>query len=1687
MKKFLSVLIISSIVISSLIITGVIVYADDVQNMKLNNKNTVTATLEGEVLTISGAGDIDKNLWNNLRSSLGETFWKNSSAKIVFEDNGNSSDIYFPKDSRGLFSSFRGSIAFNKRINTSKATVMDSLFTGCINVTNLDVADWDTSNVTSMGALFNGCRNLRDIDVSKWNTSKVKNIGHIFRGAPNSNPDVSKWDVSKVTSMQMTFSGVYTPKLDLSSWDTSRVTTIEGMFRAAHINELDLSNFDASNVRSIAYLFNGFKRYDENGRPDGIKGFKNWDVSKVNKVFLAFSGADIAPDIINWNLSAPFGENGIAGMFGNNKKIRTIVLNLKDNPNVTMPVRAGKKDYIFVSGTSPDILSFNKLHEFEWKLPRTYTIELFNQEETEVESIYQCEKGERITFLDNRKYRLYDPSIKKRITFSLPAGDNVTLKKKGAAENITANEDGSYSLGFGDYSYTISGTHDKQANFEVIEDMDIVVDFDDDVEQDDIIPSNNGNNLKPADYITVEFKSAIGATLTGETIYYVNPYKKKRLRDITCPKVSDILGYENVVDASGTIRWNKTPSTILDTDIEVTALQKPMAIGGGVYYKYDNPKSPSKVILFGRGGLDKDKWDAFKSELKNNPSKNTMAMWDDPDFTIEFMPQEKDHNIRAFTDCTDMFSYFKGQIYFNRQLNTSSVTNMNRMLRQCPNFNSDISDWDVSKVKNMNSMFQASYSFNSDISSWDTSSLEKMGYMFDYAMSFNQDISGWNTAKVNRVASTFRNAKRLKKVVLLNRDNRKNTLAQDFVSNNDRIDVLKFTGLKDFSWTPNKAYVIANITNPTNPTWINYEANTAIKFNDNDEYHVYSKKYFDTKKIALQFNVTSDGNPLAKAAITLREKDATETMTTSDDEFDNIAGFKTYTYAITKDGYISQSGEITVEDEDKTIDIVLIKKKSLTLEIEKVSHRYNKKAPSDTDIRGTAKDGDTTINGSWHFVTDLADFVNVGKKNSVVVQFVPDSSYNGIYKDAAATVIVEIIKKDLTLNSLTAEDRVYEQGNNEVNLSCGELIGICEGDTVRIASASATLGDDSAGDKIIDKADINLSLDGEGKENYNLVNWDTDLSVTITKKDAPTLINHQKQYKVPCKASSEHIDLANISVGIPSDAGATTYSTNTEDGEIIRNIQLSEEGVLSYDIDSAKANQSYDIAVNVEMQNYKQATFNVNISTINKEIPNISAENYEKVYDNELITLDSIEKSNNGIDSEFSFVTDMNTVKSAGKHPVSIKFIPSEEFASDYAETTVSIEVNISPKDLTVTGIKAVDRDYIEGNTTVKVLRDEAVLSGAIKSDDVDFEIVGSGEIADDNVQNEKVVSINLKLTGDDKSNYALSNPSGITVSILPSSLPVKDGEIKLKAKYGTKLSDIENLTTYSPDYDIRFDDDSIKLQKSGDNSFKVMLHPKGEKAANYVTTEVLATVTVERPQTDRSEDDDEQEQETTPINHIDTPLEENNKEKNRIDEITKELQEKYPDNLVTSGKVFLDVWKNDWFYNAVHYVTNDEILESSSETTFSPMQRTTRATIVSMLYKASKGKNNDFDNRFDDVEKDKTYYDSIAWAKEHDIVKGYDINTFAPDDKLTREQTIAMLYRYAKYNKYDLSDNADLKRYIDHDDISDYAVTPIKWAVENGIIRGTSKTTLSAKKETTKAEIAEMFMNFMKKYGNTK
>ena len=181
-------------------------------------------------------------------------------------------------------------------------------------------------------------------------------------------------------------------------------------------------------------------------------------------------------------------------------------------------------------------------------------------------------------------------------------------------------------------------------------------------------------------------------------------------------------------------------------------------------------------------------------------------------------------------------------------------------------------------------------------------------------------------------------------------------------------------------------------------------------------------------------------------------------------------------------------------------------------------------------------------------------------------------------------------------------------------------------------------------------------------------------------------------------------------------------------------------------------------------------------------------------------------------------------------------------------------------------------------------------------------------------------------------------------------------------------------------------------------------------------------------------------------------------------------------------NKLFSDVDENSWYYESVEYVSKNKIIKGYSNGTFGPNDSLTRAMFVTILHRLEKEVKVDSDIKFSDVSKDSWYSNAIRWAIKNKIIYGYNDGTFRPNNNITRQEFIVILFRYSNYKKNRTGNLVDITTYKDYNEIDEYALNAIEWAVGNKILYGSNEK-IMPKKNITRAETATIMYRFIKKY----
>ena len=173
------------------------------------------------------------------------------------------------------------------------------------------------------------------------------------------------------------------------------------------------------------------------------------------------------------------------------------------------------------------------------------------------------------------------------------------------------------------------------------------------------------------------------------------------------------------------------------------------------------------------------------------------------------------------------------------------------------------------------------------------------------------------------------------------------------------------------------------------------------------------------------------------------------------------------------------------------------------------------------------------------------------------------------------------------------------------------------------------------------------------------------------------------------------------------------------------------------------------------------------------------------------------------------------------------------------------------------------------------------------------------------------------------------------------------------------------------------------------------------------------------------------------------------------------------------------DVKAGDWYANAVNYVTLTGLMNGTGDG-FSPNLAINRGMMVTVLYRMAGSPEVTAENPFTDVPADTWYTDAVIWASENDITAGTSETTFSPTNSLTREQLATFFYRFADFENPDpIEITGDLTGFTDADQVASYATDAMKWAIGEGLISGTTETTLSPKATATRAQVATILMRY--------
>lgn len=193
------------------------------------------------------------------------------------------------------------------------------------------------------------------------------------------------------------------------------------------------------------------------------------------------------------------------------------------------------------------------------------------------------------------------------------------------------------------------------------------------------------------------------------------------------------------------------------------------------------------------------------------------------------------------------------------------------------------------------------------------------------------------------------------------------------------------------------------------------------------------------------------------------------------------------------------------------------------------------------------------------------------------------------------------------------------------------------------------------------------------------------------------------------------------------------------------------------------------------------------------------------------------------------------------------------------------------------------------------------------------------------------------------------------------------------------------------------------------------------------------------------------------------------------------------PDQYVSVSAVFTgkytsvpfnDVSYGDWYYDAVQFVYSRGIMDGVDYYKFAPNGTITRGMIVTMLWRMAGEPFEMPVTSFTDVEIGRYYTTAVAWACRNGIADGMGESTFGPNDAITREELVTLMYRYAQYFGHSCI-GTSIEGFADAGSVSSYAYNAMCWAYKAGVVTGTTGSRLNPQGTASRAEAAQMIMSF--------
>ena len=659
--------------------------------------------------------------------------------------------------------------------------------------------DWDVSNVTRMESMFQNARSFNQ-PLDQWVTSGVTNMAGMFAGTDVFNQDLNAWDTSKVTNMSFMFRDTDNFTSDLDSWDMSNVRNIHGMFISAFVFNGDVSTWDVSKATTLSYVFDNAKLFnsdisgwDTSNKTNFLATFRNatafnqplggWDTSNVVGLNSTFENAanfiqDLTPWCVGSHPSLPNlfdsgsgfeGQTAIQPQWGTcpfpGSGTFTLISLATPGKN-SAPLRVeltylggGSQDITYPNGStvswnSGTKYSLTDLGDYEFPMGVVTRMEFFGLGSS---SSYQ-----EFDFAPDFYTGLLNTAANMFSCMQAFNGDVSNWDMSGVT-NMSKMFFNAFAFNRDISNWDVGNVTNMAQTFRnaKVFDTDIsgwntskvrsmnAMFFDAYVYNQPMANWDVSKVTNMADMFrnTDEFNQYLAPWETQKvtTVNQMFRYAAKFNQDISnwcMPLVSTI---DTQFSANSGFRNNPEKWPVAGVCNSYNGIYLEELVGGGDLVLGGVASAPT-TIRRPDGTLINVTAGSFAN-------KETQLGW------YEFQGIENYEGVRFFDndllfDDTSETARFRLHPTFD----TSNMTQLRQMFRECHLFNGDVSMLDTSNAVNMAAMFRNARVFNQDLSHFDTANATNMANMFHDAFAFNQDISQWRTDQVFDMENTFNDA-----------------------------------------------------------------------------------------------------------------------------------------------------------------------------------------------------------------------------------------------------------------------------------------------------------------------------------------------------------------------------------------------------------------------------------------------------------------------------------------------------------------------------------------------------------------------------------------------------------------------------------------------------------------------------------------------------------------------------------------------------------------------------------------------------------------------------------------------------------------------------------------------------------------------------------------------------------------